>query len=184
VLVVIFGPGGVGKSTLARRLVGADDRLSLSRSWTTRPRRPGESEDAYVFVSRTAFRAAEAEGAFLETNEFVGNGHLYGTPWPEEARADGEAQDVVLEIDVNGARQVRGRRPDAVLVLVVPPSRDELERRLRGRGDDEDHVARRLALADTEVREGRGITDHTVVNDELSRAVTEVAGILDGYRLT
>ena len=175
---MIFGPGGVGKGTLARLLVQRDPGLWLSRSWTTRQRRPGEAEDAYVFVDRDTFLAHRDAGGFLETNEFAGNGRFYGTPWPDP----GTGQDVVLEIDLNGARTVKHRYRDAVLILVVPPDRAELERRLRGRGDDEAHVLRRLALADSEVDEGTAIADHVVVNDDLDRAVAEVAGILDGYR--
>jgi guanylate kinase len=177
-LVVIFGPGGVGKGTLAQRLVAADERIWLSRSWTTRPRRPHEPEDAYVFVDRDTFEANEANGGFLETNRFAANGHCYGTPWPEEPEGD----DVLLEIDLNGARQVKERIPSARLVLVVPPSMEELERRLRGRGDDEEHVRQRLALSEVEVAEGRPIADAVVVNDDLDRALEDLVGILDGYR--
>ncbi len=177
-IIVVFGPGGVGKGTLVRRLVEGDDRLWLSRSWTTRPRRATEPADAYVFVDRDTFLAHQRQGGFLETNEFAANGHLYGTPWPQEP----PGKDVLLEIDLNGARQVRQRFPAAVLVLVVPPDRQELERRLRGRGDGEEHVARRLALADVEIDQGRRVADHVVVNDDLDRAAAEVAGMLAGYR--
>jgi guanylate kinase len=131
-----------------------------------------------VFVDREAFEAREAAGGFLETNRFAANGHCYGTPWPDEP----EGVDVVLEIDLNGARQVKERIPSARLILVEPPDRAELERRLRGRGDDEEHVQRRLALADEEVYGGREIADDVVVNDDLNRAVDEVAGILERYR--
>lgn len=175
---MIFGPGGVGKGTLVKRLVDADPRLWLSRSWTTRPSRPGEPEDAYVFVDTATFEARAAGEGFLETNRFAANGHFYGTPWPDEQ----EGRDIVLEIDLNGAHQVRAQRPDARLLLVVPPTMDELERRLRGRGDDEEHVRRRLSLAEVEVAEGHEIADHVIVNDDLDRAVSEVAGILDAYR--
>ncbi|MBW3615973.1 MAG: guanylate kinase [Actinobacteria bacterium] len=177
-VVVVFGPGGVGKGTLVRRLVEQDDRLWLSRSWTTRPRRPGEPADAYVFVDKDAFLAKESEGGFLETNRFAANDQFYGTPWPEEP----PGKDVLLEIDLNGAVQVRERAADPVLVLVVPPDREELERRLRGRGDSEDHVARRLALADVEIDQGRQLADHVVVNDDLDRAARELAGILAHHR--
>jgi guanylate kinase len=177
-LFVILGPGGVGKGTLVQRLVERDPRLWLSRSWTTRARRPGEPADAYVFVDRDTFEAHELQGGFVETNRFAANGRWYGTPWPDEEAG----QDVVLEIDVNGARQVKERFPDAKLLLVVPPTSEELERRLRGRGDDDEHVQRRLALAEIEVREGREIADVVVVNDELDRAAEEVVGILDAYR--
>ena len=174
---MILGPGGVGKGTVVRRLVEADDGLWLSRSWTTRAQRPGEPDDAYVFVDTATFEAFAAQGGFLETNRFEANGCWYGTPWPDE-----HDRDVVLEIDLNGARQVRDRYADAKLILVLPPNQEELERRLRGRGDAEDHVQGRLALADTEVNGGLEIADHVVINDDLDRAVEEVAGILDGYR--
>ncbi len=177
-LFVIFGPGGVGKGTVVRRLVEADDRLWLSRSWTTRPRRPREVSDAYVFVTPEVFEANELQGGFLETNRFAANGHWYGTPWPEEPAG----QDVLLEIDLNGAVQVKERIPDAKLLLVLPPDQEELERRLRGRGDTEEHVQRRLALADVEITGGLEVADHVVINDDLDRAVDEVAGILDRYR--
>ena len=176
-LFVILGPGGVGKGTVVRRLVEADDGLFLSRSWTTRAQRPGEPDDAYVFVDDATFEALLAKGGFLETNRFAANGCWYGTPWPDEPD-----RDVVLEIDLNGAHQVKNRDPSAKLILVLPPDKEELERRLRGRGDAEEHVQRRLALADVEVSGGLEIADHVVINDDLDRAVEEVAGILDGYR--
>lgn len=161
-----------------RELVARDPRLWLSRSWTTRPQRVGEPDDAYVFVDRPTFEAHEDAGGFLETNRFAANGHCYGTPWPEEPAG----RDVLLEIDLNGARQVKERFPGARVLLVEPPSRDELERRLRGRGDSEEHVQQRLQLADDEVYGGREIADDVVVNDDLNRAVEEVAGILERYR--
>ncbi len=168
----------MGKGTLVQHLVRTDPRLWLSRSWTTRPQRPGEAPDAYVFVDRETFEAKAAAGGFLETNRFAANGQLYGTPWPEEP----EGRDVLLEIDLNGARQVRERMADAVLILVVPPDAAELERRLRTRGDSEEDIVRRLELAKIEVPEGQAIADRVVVNDNLERVVGEVAGILDAYR--
>lgn len=175
---MILGPGGVGKGTLVDRLAARDERLWVSRSWTTRDRRPGEPADAYVFVNEDTFLAHELAGGFLETNRFAANGRWYGTPWPEEP----PGRDVLLEIDLNGARQVREQRPESLLILVVPPDRDELERRLRGRGDAEADVRRRLELADLEMAEGPAIADAVVVNDDLSRATDEVAGILARYR--
>lgn len=161
-----------------RELVARDERLWLSRSWTTRPRRAGEPADAYVFVDRDKFEAHERAGGFLETNRFAANGQCYGTPWPDPTAG----RDVLLEIDLNGALQVKAKFPDARLILVEPPDRDELERRLRGRGDAPEHVQRRLELADAEVYGGRKVADDVVVNDDLNRAVEELAGILDGYR--
>ena len=125
-----------------------------------------------------AFEAREVAGGFLETNRFAANGHCYGTPWPDSP----PDRDVLLEIDLNGALQVKDRYPDAKLILVEPPDRAELERRLRGRGDSEEHVRRRLELADSEVDGGRAVADAVVVNDDLDRAVEEVAGILERYR--
>jgi guanylate kinase len=176
VIVVLSGPGGVGKGSIVQRLVERDPRLTLSRSWTTRARRPGEPDDAYVWVDRPAFLARLAEGGFLEHDEFLG--HLYGTPVPE--RRSGE--DLLLEINVQGAEQVRARYPDALVVFVVAPSLAVQEARLRHRGDADDHVRRRLSIAAAEEAKGRELADHVVVNDELDRAVQEVAGILRDRR--
>ena len=151
----------------------SDPRLWLSRSWTTRARRPGEPEDAYTFVDRPTFEAHAAAGGFFEWAEFIGN--LYGTPVPD-VDAD---RDVLLEIDLQGARQVASLRPDATLVLLLPPSPDVQADRLRGRGDDEAHVARRLAEGAEEEHEGRLMADYVVVNDTIAQATADVASILD-----
>jgi len=156
--------------------VDADPRLWLSRSWTTRARRPGEPADAYVFVDRPAFEARVAAGGFFEWAEFLGN--LYGTPVTDPVRG----RDVLLEIDLQGARQVRRLRPDATLVLLLPPSAEVQADRLRGRGDDEAHVARRLAEGEEEERGGREIADFVVVNDTVAQATAEVASILGDRR--
>lgn len=158
--------------------MAADPRLHLSRSWTTRPQRPSEPDDAYVFVDRESFIAHRDAGGFLEWNEFAGNGHLYGTPVPDES----DPRDLVLEIDVNGAEWVRRRRPDALVVLLLPPSLTELEGRLRSRGDPEEPLRARLALAAEEEERGRTVADAVVVNDDLDRAVAEVAAIVAGRR--
>jgi guanylate kinase len=158
------------------RLVERDPRLWLSRSWTTRPRRPGEAEDAYTFVDRARFTREIAAGGFLEWAEFLG--HLYGTPLPDAP----PGKDVVLEIDLQGARQVKERHPDALVVLLVPPSPEIQRQRLRQRGDDAAEVDRRISLGAEEVLLGRELTPFVVVNDEVDRAVSEVAGILDLHR--
>jgi guanylate kinase len=150
--------------------------LWLSRSWTTRPRRDGEAAEAYVFVDRAQFDAHLEQGGFLEWAEVFG--HRYGTPWPEPP----PGADVLLEIDVQGAAQVKQRDPGAVVVFVEPPSRQAQEERLRGRGDPDDVIARRLAAAPQEEAAGRALADHVVVNDDLGRAVEEVAAILESRR--
>lgn len=172
------GPGGVGKGTLVSRLCDGHPDLWLSRSWTTRPRRPGEGTHEYTFVDRPRFLTRAAEGGFLEWAELAANHELYGTPWPDAP----PGSDVVLEIDVQGAAQVLSRHPDAVVVLVVAPSPEEQAARMRKRGDDEEQIASRLALGRQEEERGRRLAAHVVVNDDLDRAVGELAGILLGYR--
>ncbi len=175
---MLFGPGGAGKGTVAARLVERVPDLRLSRSWTTRAPRPGEPADAYVFVDRPGFEARAAAGAFFEWAEFLGN--LYGTPLPDPD-APG---DLLLEIDVQGARQVRRQRPDATLILLAPPSPEVQRERLAARGDDERHIAERLAAGAEEERAGREIADAVVVNHDVDQATSEVAGIVERRRST
>jgi len=177
-LLIVSGPGGVGKGTVVARLLQEVPRLWLSPSWTTRARRRGEAADAYVFVDRDTFMARVAAGGFVEWTEFPGNGCLYGTPTIDAP----EGRDVVLEIELDGAQQVKAARPEAVLVLVVAPTREHQQTRLRARGDDEATVARRVEVGEQEEALGRRIADHVVVNDDVARAAKEVAGILDRYR--
>ncbi len=175
-IFVLFGPGGAGKGTVAEALVVADPALWLSRSWTTRTRRPGEPDGAYVFVDRATFEEQIRAGGFFEWAEFLGN--LYGTPVPDPP----PGRDVLLEIDIQGARQARRVRPDAVLILLLPPSPQAQEERLRARGDDESHIARRLLAGEAEAQEGRAIADAVVVNHDVTQATADVAGIVGRYR--
>jgi guanylate kinase len=156
--------------------VDADPTLWLSRSWTTRERRPSEQGDEYFYVDRATFEKAIEAGQFLEWAEF--HGHLYGTPLPEAP----EGADVLLEIEVQGAEQIRKLNPAAVVLLILPPSMKLLEERLRARGDDATHVAARLASAPAELEKGRELASHVVVNDDLERASHEIVSILEGLR--
>lgn len=177
-IFVVSGPGGVGKGTIVARVLDRLDGLALSRSWTTRPRRPGESEEAYVWSNPESFEARLAADGFLEWNRLPSNGYLYGTPVPEPA---GES-DLLLEIELNGATQVKERFPDAVLVFVAPPSVEALEARMRARGDDAESVARRMQLGRQEIERGPHIADHVVVNDDVDRATDELVGIITSRR--
>ena len=171
-MVVMSGPSGAGKSTLCRRLL-EDARVHFSISATTRPMRKGEVDGRdYHFINPEQFRQLIREGAFIEHAEVHGN--LYGTlrrPM-EEALARGEV--FLLEIDVQGANQLRALGEEGVYIFIAPPDFEELKRRLSGRGTESPEVLqRRLHKAEDELRE-RHRYDHVVVNDELERAVAEV----------
>lgn len=173
---MISGPGGVGKGTVMRELVARDPHLWLSRSWTTRERRPNESHDAYRFVDRGEFEGRIADGGFLEWTEFLGN--LYGTPVPDAP----EGHDVVLEIDVQGAEQVLARWPHSLFVFMDAPSRDEQARRLRGRGDTPEQIERRLAHTSTERAKGQALGAVVVINDRLDDTVAEMQHLIQQDR--
>lgn len=175
-LYVVCGPGGAGKGTIVAELVARDPSLLLSRSWTTRPRRVGEPAEAYTFVSSDDFDARIASGGFLEWADFFE--YRYGTPMPPPDLD----RDLVLEIDVQGAVSVRNRDPSALVIMVLPPSRDEQERRMRRRGDPDADVARRLAKADEELPVGYRMADLIVVNRDISSTVTEIAAFVDRTR--
>jgi guanylate kinase len=177
-IFIISGPGGAGKGTLVDLLQARDERAWVSRSWTTRPRRPGEADDAYTFVDRKDFMARVAADGFLEYTRFPGTGHLYGTPNLDPPAG----KDVILEIELNGAQQVKQRCPNARLIVVVPPSPADQEARLRARGDNEEHIRRRLEVGAEEEALGRKIADAVVVNDDIERAADAVAGIIDHFR--
>ncbi len=175
-IIVISGPGGVGKGTIVNALVERDPKLWLSRSWTTRRQRPGEPDTAYVFTNQSSFEDRIAQGGFLEWTKFLDN--YYGTPMPDLV----DDRDVVLEIEVDGASQVKRLRDHAVLIFVLPPSRVEQQRRLRGRGDPEAKVEERLRKALDEEPVGLAIADHVVVNDNLEQTVDEMLTIIGQHR--
>jgi len=177
---VLAGPSGVGKGSVVQRLRSRDpEGLALSISATTRPARAGERDGVdYLFLDEARFDAMIAEDALLEWAE-VYPGRRYGTPsaFVDEQLAAG--RDVILEIDVQGAAQVRAHAPAAVLILLAPPSLDALEARLRGRAsEDEDGIQERLAAAQRELEQAAWF-DHVVVNDDLDRAAEQVAAIID-----
>jgi len=175
-IVVISGPGGVGKGTIVEELLRRDDRLWISRSWTTRAPREGESPDAYHFATREEFEARIDRGGFLEWTEFLD--YLQGSPLPEPP----PGKDVLFEIDVQGAANVSRLYPDALLVFVDAPDRSVQEERLRGRGDSEDRIRQRLAKASEEVERAASMDFVHLVNDDLETSVHELQAIIDRHR--
>jgi len=175
-LIVVSGPGGVGKGTIAKLLVEEDDNLWLSKSWTTRPRRAGEDDGSYVFVTHSEFEEAIKEGAFLEWAEFHEN--FYGTPWPNPP----EGSDVLLEIDVQGAKLVTEQGLDCLMIFVDTPTIEDQEKRLRGRGDSEEEVRRRIREGERERKDAKELGAILVVNDDLNRAVSELTTVISTYR--
>ena len=180
-LFVICAPSGAGKSTLVARLLAAVPGLGFSVSWTTRPPRPGEAEGReYRFTDEPTFRAMAAGGAFLEWAEV--HGRLYGTARAEVEEALAAGRDLLLDIDVQGAEQVRRSILPSVSIFILPPDRATLEARLRGRGtEDEAALARRLGNAAREIARWPEF-DYLVVNDDLGRAAAELAAIVVSAR--
>ncbi|MBP6728707.1 MAG: hypothetical protein KA129_03725 [Microthrixaceae bacterium] len=175
-ILIISGPGGVGKGTIVGELLRRDDRLWLSRSWTTRARRPGEPEDAYVFVDRAEFERHIAEGGFIEWVEFLD--YLQGSPVPDVPAG----RDVVFEIDVVGARAIRERFPEAISVFVDAPSRAVQRERMEARGDQPERIQRRIDKAEEEAARAVELGSTMVVNDELGAAIAEIRQIIEGAR--
>ncbi len=176
---VITGPSGVGKGTLIRELRELVPELELSTSATTRGRRAGEVDDVdYHFLERDEFDRRVAAGDFLEHATYSGN--RYGTLRTEVEERNARGAPVVLEIELQGARQVRGTMPEAVQIFIAPPDPADLRRRLEGRGtDDPETIEARLAVAEEELA-ARDEFGHTVVNDEIDRAAAELAAIVRG----
>src|SRR5438874_11013981 len=176
-VLIVSGPSGSGKSTLVQKLLEMPGTMP-SVSCTTRPRRATEaSGKCYDFVTDKEFRVMVQSGDFLEYAQVFGK-HSYGTPkkWLEESRKQG--LDLVLEIDVQGAAQVKEKLPESLAIFILPPSREELERRLRSRGQDSDEeIARRLAKARDEIAAFGKYYDFCVVNEDVERAGREAQAI-------
>jgi guanylate kinase len=178
---IISAPSGSGKSTLVNRLMASDQNLIFSVSYTTREPRGAEVDGhQYHFISRAEFEARIANGEFLEHAEVFGN--YYGTHRGILERGQAEGKDVVLDIDVQGARQLKEKIPGAVSVFILAPSRDELAKRLRARSEDsEDVIRRRLAGAAREIQDYR-LYDYVLVNDDLDLASARLQAIVEAER--
>jgi guanylate kinase len=178
---VIAAPSGTGKTTVCRRVIECDENAVFSVSHTTRERRAGERDGIdYHFASREEFERLVASGAFLEWAVY--NGNQYGTSWQSIDAPLAAGHDVLLEIEVQGASQVRARRADARLIFLLPPSLSLLEERLRGRGTDSpEQIESRLRLARRELAAVRDF-DYAVVNDDLERCVATVREIMAAER--
>ena len=184
IVFVISGPSGVGKSTILRRVLERDTKIAFSVSHTTRSPRRGERDGVdYWFVDERAFRSMVDEDAFLEWAEY--QGRLYGTSRAAVGGPTSRGVDLILEVEVQGAEQLRERLPEAVTVFVLPPSSmQDLERRLRRRqSDDEQAIKKRLETAKREIGEARHY-DYLIVNDEVERAATDLAHVIESARLT
>ena len=182
ILFVISAPSGTGKSTILRDARRTDPQLAFSRSYTTRAARGPERDGVdYHFTTKEDFERRAAAGEFLEFANVFGN--YYGTHQSEIERAAAAGCDLVMDIDVQGARQLRKRVVDAVLIFVLPPDRTELERRLRARSQDQPEVIeRRLREAKAETTQ-YDIYDYILINDELDAAVADLRSIIRAERL-
>jgi len=180
-VLIVSGPSGSGKSTLVKKILELPGTM-LSVSCTTRPPRSTESNGKwYNFVTDEDFQQMVARGEFLEYAQVFGR-HWYGTPWKWLDQARAQKKDLVLEIDVQGALQVKRRVPDAMAVFVLPPSRAELEKRIRARGQDsEEEIVRRLERARQEMLSYSSY-DFAIINDNLERAGQEAQAIAVGSR--
>jgi guanylate kinase len=181
-LFIVAAPSGAGKSTLVNALLQREPSISLSISHTTRPPRVGEQDGRhYFFIERGAFERQIAAGTFLEYAQVHGN--FYGTSLAMVQALLDQGRDVLLEIDWQGAAQIRRAKPDCVSVFILPPSRAELERRLRGRGSDAPEVIERRLLNSREEIGHAHEFDYIVVNDNFEDALADLQAIVRAVRL-
>lgn len=175
-LIIISGPGGVGKGTVVAELLERDQRLALSRSWTTRSRRPGEAGDAYTFVTVEKFEAAIEDQAFLEFDHHFGN--YYGSPVP----VAGASEDLILEIDVNGALQIHKNGHAGLYVFIDTPAIEVQRERMLSRGDEVHKVEERMLGGERERELAKQLPYRHVINDEVSNCATEILELINEYR--
>lgn len=181
-LVIISGPSGVGKSTICGKVIEKLDNIHLSVSTTTRPKADTEVDGIdYYFVTEEQFQQKIKENAFLEYAEVFGN--LYGTLKENVDNAIERGEDIILEIDVQGATQVKETRPDAVMIFILPPTPKHLADRMNGRGREDEETAKvRLDHAGNEIAAAWQHYDNMVINDDLEHAVNEVIHIIENER--
>ena len=180
-LFVITAPSGAGKTSLIEALLHDDPSLKISTSYTTRPPRPGEKNGAdYHFVDEPTFLAMRSRGEFLESAEV--HGYRYGTAKKVIEQALKQGDDLILEIDWQGAAQVRSLSPDCVGIFIVPPSLEELERRMRARGQDSDAVIRRRLENAREELKHRDEFKYAIINKDFETARRELASIIERER--
>lgn len=181
-LFIVSAPSGAGKTTLVRQLLERDSGIRLSISYTTRPPRPAEQDGReYHFVSEETFQAMRERGDFLESAQVHGNSYGTSRPWIVQQMAAG--QDILLEIDWQGAQQVRGLFHDCIGIFILPPSMATLEERLRGRGQDSAEViTRRVAAAQGEMRHVHEF-DYVIINAQLPEAVEDLQTVVRSARL-
>lgn len=180
-LFVVTGPSGAGKGTVLKKVMAATDHLYFSISATTRAPRPGEIHGVhYHFITRESFAQLIREERLLEHAEYVGN--FYGTPLDPVLEHLAQGDDVILEIEIQGAKQVKARYPEAALVFIAPPSFDELERRLRGRGTEtEETILRRMDTARKECAH-MDVFQYIVLNDTPENGARELLSIITAHR--
>jgi guanylate kinase len=181
-LFVISAPSGAGKTSLVHALLNINPQIELSVSYTTRNPRPGERDGKdYHFVSREVFARMAGRGEFLESAEVYGN--LYGTSQTWISQATSQGRDILLEIDWQGAAQVRRLFPECISIFILPPSMEALEQRLKGRGKDNDEViAKRMAAVREDVAHVAEF-DYVIINDNLNEALRELNAVVLSARL-
>ena len=181
-LIVVSGPSGCGKGTVLKRVLSENSNIHYSVSATTRKAREGEKDGVhYYFITREEFEEKINSGGMLEYAEYVGN--YYGTPKDTVVSALEAGKDVILEIEVKGAKKIKEKCPGAIFVFIKPPSIEELERRLIGRGTEKMEVIKKRLKKAIEEMENERLYDYSVVNDDIDSAAADIAAIIRSEKL-